>query len=257
MAKKVYHLSLEKKQVKDSKVVLLPGDPFRVSKIAEEIKKYFSGAITELAWKREYRTMLCSVHKKSVLVTSTGIGGPSTSIAIEELAMLGIKTFIRVGTTGAIQKGIKTGDVIITTGSVRLDGASTHYAPIEYPAVANYEIVNSLIKGAHKRKVRYHVGITASSDTFYPGQERYDSFTGYVPKRFQGSMEEWKRLHVLNYEMESSTILTLCSAMGLRGSCICGVVINRTITEEVTERALKIGEENAIKVAVASLEYLL
>jgi uridine phosphorylase len=253
----VYHLGLKKNQVRNSKTVLLPGDPFRVLKIANKIERYFGGDIEELAWKREFKTIICDVNTRPVLVTSTGIGGPSTSIVIEELAMLGIKTFIRVGTTGAIQKRIRLGDVIITTGSVRLDGASTHYAPIEYPAVADYEVVDSLIKAAYKSKVRYHVGITVSTDTFYPGQERHDSFTGYVPRRFQGSMKEWQRLNVLNYEMESSTVLTLCSAMGLRGGCVSGVVLNRAITEDITEKALKVAEGNAIKVAVASLEYLL
>lgn len=253
---KAYHLDLDKSKVKNSKIVILTGDPFRVLKIAEKVKEEFGGRIEEVAWKREYKTMLCSVKKKPVLITSTGIGGPSTSIAIEELAMLGIKTFIRAGTTGAMQKKIKPGDVIITTGSVRLDGASTHYAPIEYPAVAHHEIVDSLIRAAIKNKIPYHVGITASSDTFYPGQERYDSFTRYVPIRFQGTMREWQRLNVLNYEMESSTILTLCSAMGLRGGSVTGVVVNRTIKEEVTEEALKVGEESAIKVAVTSLGYL-
>lgn len=253
----VYHLNLCKNHVKGSKIVLLPGDPFRVPEIAEEIKRQYGGDIKELAWKREYRTFFCIVNKKPVLVTSTGIGGPSTSIAIEELAMLGVTTFIRVGTTGTIQKHIKPGDVIITTGSVRLDGASTHYAPIEYPAVAHYEIVNALIEGAKKEEVKYYVGITASSDTFYPGQERYDSFTKYVPKRFQGTMAEWQRLNVLNYEMESSTVLTLTSVMGLRGGCVSGVVVNRTSRENITKEALKAGEINAIKVAVASLEYLI
>jgi uridine phosphorylase len=257
VTKKAYHLNLQKSHVRNSKIALLPGDPFRVLKIAEKIRQQFGGDIEELAWKREFKTLRCSIKNKSVLVISTGIGGPSTSIAIEELAMLGVITFIRVGTTGAIQKEIKPGDVIMTTGSVRLDGASTHYAPIEYPAVANYTVVDSLIKAARKSKVKYHVGITASSDTFYPGQERYDSFTGYVLKRFQGSLKEWQRLHVLNYEMESSTVLTLCSAMGLRGGCVCGVIVNRTTQEEITEKTITAGEENAIKVAVASLECLL
>lgn len=252
-----YHLNLDKSQIRNSRIVLLPGDPFRVSKIAKEVKKHYGGHIEEVSWKREYKTMFCHVKQKPVLITSAGIGGPSTSIAIEELAMLGIRTFIRVGTTGAIQKHIKIGDVIITIGAVRLDGASTHYAPIEYPAVAHHEIVDSLIKAAIKTKVRYHVGITASSDTFYPGQERYDSFTGYVPKKFQGTLKEWQRLHVLNYEMEASTVLTLCSAMGLRGGCVTGVLVNRTTSEKVTEASLKVGEENAIRVAVGSLEYLM
>jgi uridine phosphorylase len=254
---KANHLGLKKNQVRNSKIVLLPGDPFRVVKIAKDIKRYFGGDIKELAWKREFKTIICNVNTKPVLVTSTGIGGPSTSIVIEELAMLGIRTFIRVGTTGAIQKRIRLGDVIITSGSVRLDGASIHYAPIEYPAVADYEVVDSLIKAACKSKVRYHVGITVSTDTFYPGQERYDSFKGYVPRRFQGSMKEWQRLNVLNYEMESSTVLTLCSAMGLRGGCVSGVIVNRTFSENIKEEFLKIGEDNAIKVAIGSLEYLL
>jgi len=253
----VYHLNLCKSSIKGSKIVLLPGDPFRVPEIAQEIKKQYGREIKELAWKREYRTFLCHVNKKPILITSTGIGGPSTSIAIEELAMLGVRLFIRVGTTGAIQKDIKVGDVIITTGSVRLDGASTHYAPIEYPAVANHEITNALIEGAEKVRVKYYVGITASSDTFYPGHERYDSFTKYVPKRFQGSMKELQKLHVLNYEMESSTVLTLTSAMGLKGGCISGVVVNRTSREKITKESLALGEINAVKVAVSSIEFLI
>jgi uridine phosphorylase len=257
LRKKVYHLNLGKSKLRNSKIALLPGDPFRVLKIAEKVRKQFGGNIEELTWKREFKTILCNTSIKPVLVTSTGIGGPSTSIVIEELAMLGIKTFVRVGTTGAIQKRIKPGDVIITTGSVRLDGASTHYAPIEYPAVADYKVVDSFIKAADKSKVRYYVGITASSDTFYPGQERYDSFTGYVLRRLQGSMKELQRLNVLNYEMESSTLLTLCSAMGLRGGSVSGVIVNRAVSENVKEESLKIGEDNAIKVAVGSLEYLL
>lgn len=251
---KAYHLNLDKKQTHNSKIVLLPGDPFRVPEIAEAIKNQYGGQIKELAWKREYRTFLCGFNRNHVLVTSTGIGGPSTSIALEELAMLGLKTFIRVGTTGAIQGEINPGEVIITTGSVRLDGASTHYAPIEYPAVAHHEIINALIEGAKKAKVKYHIGITASSDTFYPGQERYDSFTKYVPRRFQGTMKEWQKLHVLNYEMESSTVLTLTSAMGLRGGCVSGVVVNRSRKERISNDDLIAGERNAVRVAVMSLE---
>jgi uridine phosphorylase len=253
----VYHLNLSKKVIEGAKIALLPGDPFRVPAIAAEIKKRYGGKTSELSWKREYRTCICRLNKASVLVTSTGIGGPSTSIAIEELAMLGVNTFIRVGTTGAIQKGVMPGDVIITTGSVRLDGASIHYAPIEYPAVANYKIVRALVNGAEKGKVKYHVGVTVSSDTFYPGQERYDSYTKYVIRKFQGSMREWQKLNALNYEMESSTVLTLTSAMGLRGGCISGVVVNRMSNEKITKADLIAGEGNAIKAAVISLDDLI
>ena len=209
-----------------------------------------------MAWKREFCTYLAEIKGKKLLITSTGIGGPSTSIAIDELAQLGITTFIRVGTTGAIQDHINIGDIIITSGSVRLDGASTHYAPIEYPAVAHYEVLNALVEGAKKAKVKYHVGITASSDTFYPGEERKDSFSNYVLRRFQGATKEWQKLHVLNYEMESSTVLTLTASMGLKGGCITGVV-NKIGMEKITKESLKAGQENAIRVAIVAVECLL
>ncbi|MEK6636354.1 MAG: uridine phosphorylase [Planctomycetota bacterium] len=251
----VYHLDLDNEKIQGAKLALLPGDPFRSQIIAEAISAAYGTRNEKLAWKREFCTYLTEINGKKLLVTSTGIGGPSTSIAVDELAQLGISTFIRVGTTGAIQDYINIGDVIITSGSVRLDGVSTHYAPIEYPAVAHYEILNALIEGAKKTKVKYHVGITASSDTFYPGEERYDSFTKYVLRRFQGATKEWQKLNVLNYEMESSTILTLAATMGLRGGCITGVV-NRRGLGKITKESLRTGEENAVKTAVAALERL-
>ena len=185
-----------------------------------------------------------------MLVTSTGIGGPSASIAIDELAQLGVRTMLRVGTTGAIQPHVKVGDVVITSGAVRLDGASTHYAPIEYPAVAHHEVITALVDSCIAQSIPYQVGITASCDTFYPGQERHDSFTGYVPRRFQGATEEWQQLHVLNYEMEAATLLTLCSAMGLRGGCVEGVIVNRAVSEHITAADLELGERNAVNAAV-------
>ncbi|HEX3036608.1 MAG TPA: uridine phosphorylase [Thermodesulfobacteriota bacterium] len=252
----VYHLCLDESKIEGAKLALLPGDPFRSKDIAEEFDKNSE----QIAWKREYCTWLGEIKGKKVLVTSTGIGGPSTSIAIDELAQLGVHTFIRVGTTGAIQSNINVGDVIITSGSIRLDGASTHYAPIGYPAVAHHEALFALIEASEALKIElkneYHVGITASSDTFYPGQERYDSFSEYVLRRFQGTMKEWQRLHVLNYEMESSTVPALCAALGLKGGCVTGVVVNRTKEEKITKEDLELGERNAIKVAVKAMEIL-
>lgn len=251
----VYHLDLDKRRIQGAKIALLPGDPGRVPSIAQAVSKAFGRPFDSLASKREFTTFIAGAGKAKVLVTSTGIGGPSTSIAIDELAQLGVTTFIRVGTTGAIQGHIKTGDCVITTGSVRLDGASTHYAPIEYPAVAHHEVVSALIRGAKKAGVRYHAGVTASSDTFYPGEERKDSFRKYILRRFRGSTEEWRNLHVLNYEMESSTVLTLTASMGLKGGCVTGVV-NRGGAGKITKEALKAGEDSALMAAAASLEFL-
>jgi uridine phosphorylase len=253
MAAKVYHLNLESDAIEGAKVALLPGDPGRVEGLARFAPL---ADARELANKREYRTWLAYASGVPVLVTSTGIGGPSAAIALDELAQLGVRTFLRVGTTGAIQPDLEIGTVVVTTGAVRLDGASTHYAPIEYPAVADHDVVAAALEAARALGVPYRAGVSASTDTFYPGQERYDSFTGYVPRRFQGATEEWRRLHVLNYEMESSTILTLCAAMGLRGGCVAGVVVNRARSEAVLPEHLERGEANAVKVATAAIARL-
>ena len=246
---KVYHLDLEKKDLKGARVALLPGDPGRVEGIARAVAVEYGTISKRLASKREFTTYLSSFNGNNLIVTSTGIGGPSASIAIDELAQLGINTFIRVGTTGAIQEFIKDGDCVITTGSVRLDGASTHYAPIEYPAVADHCLTNALVKGAEAAGVKYHLGVTASSDTFYPGEERTDSFRKFKMRRFRGATEELRALHVLNYEMESSTVLALTASMGLKGACITGVV-NRGSVGRITPESLKKGEDSAIRAVV-------
>ncbi len=261
--REVYHLALNEKTIQGATFALLPGDPFRAPLIAEHIARCYSGSKPDhpLAYQREYCTYLTDILGTKVLVTSTGIGGPSASIAIDELAQLGVQTFVRVGTTGAIQDQIDVGDVIITSGAVRLDGASLQYAPIEYPAVAHHEVLEALIEAAAALTStlgnRYHVGITASTDTFYQGQERHESFSGYVPRRFQGMTEEWRRLHVLNYEMESSTLLTLCSAFGLRGGCVTGVIGNRATEERISAENLRVGQDHAVQVGVKSIELLI
>jgi len=249
----VYHLGLDKQMIEGAKFAFLPGDPCRVPLIA----KAFDRNAEPLASNREYTTYLSRLKNTPVLVTSTGIGGPSTSIAVDELGQLGVNTFIRIGTTGAIREDIGVGDVVITTGSVRLDGASTHYAPVEYPAVADHGVTHALIEAAIALGLKFHVGITASCDTFYPGQERYDSCSGYVIERFRGSMEEWRNLKVLNYEMESATLLTMCAVLGLRAGCAAGVVVNRTGGEEIDERDVDTAKNNAVNTAVRAMEILI
>jgi uridine phosphorylase len=249
----VYHLALSTADLEGATLALVPGDPGRVETLARTAP--FEHA-RQLANKREYRTWLGYLAGTPVLVTSTGIGGPSASIAIDELAQMGVRTFIRVGTTGAIQPHVAVGDTIITTGAVRLDGASIQYAPIEFPAVADHDVVTALITAARDAQVPFHVGVSCSTDTFYPGQERYDSFSQYVPRRFQGATEEWRRLQVLNYEMEAATLFTMCAAMGLRGGCVAGVIVNRTLSEQVTKEALERGEANGVTVAVRAAALL-
>ncbi|MCD4633217.1 uridine phosphorylase, partial [Proteus mirabilis] len=182
----VFHLGLTKNDLQGATLAIVPGDPKRVEKIA----KLMDNPV-HLASLREYTSWRGEIDGKAVIVCSTGIGGPSTSIAVEELAQLGIRTFLRIGTTGAIQEHINVGDILVTTAAVRLDGASLHFAPMEFPAVSDFECMNALYKAAKDNGSTVHVGVTASSDTFYPGQERYDTYTGRVVRRFKGSMKEW------------------------------------------------------------------
>ena len=247
----VFHLGVTRDQLRGATLAILPGDPGRVTKIAERFDRP-----EPLASRREFTSALGFAGEQPVVVCSTGIGGPSTSIAVEELAQLGVRTFLRVGTTGAIQSDIAVGDVIITTGAVRLDGASLHFAPLEYPAVAHHECTNALVAAADELGITRHVGVTASSDTFYPGQERYDTVSGYVNRRFAGSRDEWRALHVLNYEMEGATLFTMCAANGWRAGMVAGVLVNRTTQEIPDADVHDMVEEGAVGVVTTAARAL-
>ena len=239
----VFHLGLTRDQLRGATLAILPGDPGRVSKIASHFAEP-----SPLASNREFTSYLGLAGDVPIVVCSTGIGGPSTSIAVEELAQLGVRTFLRVGTTGAIQPDIAVGDVIVTTGSVRMDGASSHFAPLEYPAVAHFDCVSALVAAAREAGLTAHVGVTVASDTFYPGQERYDTVSGYVRRSLQGSRDEWSALHVLNYEMESATLFTQCAVNGWRAGMVAGVLVNRTQQEIPDPSVHAMVETNAVEV---------
>lgn len=247
----VFHLDLTREQLEGATVAILPGDPARVPTIAAR----FDRSVL-LASNREFTSALAFADDTPIVVCSTGIGGPSTSIAVEELAQLGIRTFLRVGTTGAIQENIAVGDVVVTTGSVRLDGASLHFAPIEYPAVAHHDCTTALVAAADDLGITRHVGVTASSDTFYPGQERYDTVSGYVNRRFAGSRAEWQALHVLNYEMEGATLMTMCAANGWRAGMVAGVLVQRNQQETPDEAVHAQVEDAAVSVVVQAARHL-
>ena len=238
----VFHLGLTKNDLQGAQLAIVPGDPERVEKIAALMDKP-----VKLASHREFTTWRAELDGKAVIVCSTGIGGPSTSIAVEELAQLGIRTFLRIGTTGAIQPHINVGDVLVTTASVRLDGASLHFAPMEFPAVADFECTTALVEAAKSIGATTHVGVTASSDTFYPR----------VVSRFKGSMEEWQSMGVMNYEMESATLLTMCASQGLRAGMVAGVIVNRTQQEIPNAETMKQTESHAVKIVVEAARRLL
>ena len=229
----LYHTGLTRRALQGAKYAVLPGDPGRVTGLAEGL-----GVTKELALHREYKSALADLQGVPVLVCSTGMGGPSVAICLEELAKLGITHFVRVGTTGSLQEHINLGDLIINKAAVRLEGTSRHYAPLSFPAVADLAITNALVAGAKQEKYAYHVGIGVTSDTFWPGQERYDSFTGYVPRDFQGTLKEWQQLGATNYEMEVAALFVVAQSFGLAAGAVCGVVAKRTTSEKVAPASL-------------------
>ncbi|CCC82422.1 uridine phosphorylase [Thermoproteus tenax] len=241
---KVYHLMVERGRV--PRHVLLPGDPGRVPKIAS----YWDES-TEIARNREFVTYVGRYKGIPIAATSTGIGSGSTAIAVEELLAVGADTFIRVGTTGALRREIRPGDVIIATGAVRWDGASRWYAPPEYPAVAHWSVVSALVQAAQSLGVRYHVGIVASTDSFYVGQER-PGYGGFLPPWARGLVETLRSLNVLSFEMESATIFTLASIYGAKAGGVYAAIANRETDEFVPEA----GVEDAIKVANEAVKIL-
>ena len=206
-----YHIGVKKGDV--GKYVLLPGDPKRCAKIA----KYFDDAKL-IADSREYITYTGYLDGEKVSVTSTGIGGPSASIAMEELYQCGADTFIRVGTCGGIHLDVVGGDVVVATGAIRFEGTSKEYAPIEFPAVANFDVVQALREAANKLGFKYHTGIVQCKDSFY-GQHSPDSMP--INYELNNKWEAWKKLGVLASEMESAALFTVASYLGEIGRASC------------------------------------
>jgi len=208
-----------------ARYVFLCGEPERVPKIASAL----SGA-KKIRQAREYTVYGGSLDGTEVTVASTGIGGPSAAILLEELSNLGADTFIRIGTSGGIADGLEKGDFVVATGAVRADGTSRSYAWPEYPAVAHHEMVTALIDSAVKHKARFDVGICFSVDGFYSenkvlkdGKIAPMSESGYMISSMVDRLADAKRMGAKNIEMENGTIFTLCSLLGLRAGSICTV----------------------------------
>jgi len=227
-----------------ARYLLVPGDPDRVPKIAS-----FWDEAKEVSCRREFRAFTGNYKDVRLSALSSGIGPSCMAIVVNEAANVGVETFVRVGSTGAVQKDIGCGDLIISTGAVRLDGTSSHYVPIEYPAVANYEVLLALIEAAEGLGVKYHVGITATSCDFYAGQARQASFWHLKQRNMISSLQ---KARVLNFEMECATLFVLSSLFGLRAGAVCAVYANR-LTDKFETGA---GEEDCIKVANESVKIL-
>lgn len=244
---KQYHIQVGKGDV--GRYVILPGDPKRCAKIA----KYFDAPVL-MADNREYVTYTGYLDGEKVSVTSTGIGGPSASIAMEELVMSGADTFIRIGTCGGMQLDVKSGDVVIANGAIRMEGTTREYAPIEFPAVADIHLTNALMESAREMGAPYHVGIVQCKDSFY-GQHSPERMP--VSYELLNKWEAWKRLGCLASEMESAALFVVASHLRVRaGSCFL-VVANQEREKEGLENPVVHDTDMAVRVAVGAIRKLI
>ena len=235
-----FHIDVAPGEV--STVALLPGDPFRVPLVAE----YLEDA-REVAHKREHRTMLGTYKGRSVTVTSTGMGCPSTAIAVEELARVGVASFIRVGSTAALQPGIDPGDLIVSEGAFRNDGTTDMYVPKGYPAVPDLELTLALERAAQvhgpKHGLAVHAGINVSDDAFYAESQAWT--------------EQMSKIGLLNVEMEASALYVVARQRGLRAGMICAVssnlVAGTSVYDDEAHRRLAVGWGASIEAALDAI----
>ncbi len=244
---KQYHIGLAPDQV--GKYVILTGDPKRCGKIAA----YLDGAQLQ-ADQREFVTYTGSLQGTKVSVTSTGIGGPSAAIALEELVRCGAHTFIRVGTSGGMQTEILGGDLVIASGAVRMEGTSREYAPIEFPAVADTGIVSALIAAAKELESRFHVGVVQCKDSFYGQHEPEVKPVGY---ELQNKWEAWIRCGCLASEMESAALFVVASCLRVRIGTVLLVLANQERARQGLSNPQAHDTELAVHTAVRAMECLI
>ncbi len=216
----MYHTKVTEKDI--APYVLLPGDPKRVPMVA----KLWDEAKL-IADSREHLTYTGIYKGMPISCTSTGMGCPSTAIAVEELARCGATTFLRMGTCAGIQSHINEGDIAVFDSACRFEGTSTQYVPIEYPAVAHHEIIQAAIQSCERLDLNYHVGTTRTTDALFANRPEEDaSFSGYHRHDWDHFLSDLKQMKVLAGDMESSIVMILSRVFGLRGGALCVCVTN-------------------------------
>lgn len=242
-----YHIQVASGEV--GEYVILPGDPKRCALIAE----YFENPV-QIADNREYITITGTLDGKKVSVTSTGIGGPSAAIAMEELIRCGARTFIRVGTCGGMQEDILSGDVVIANGAIRMDGTGREYAPIEYPAVSDFEVTDALMKAAEELGLRSHIGVVQCKDSFY-GQHNAEAMP--VSYDLQNKWNAWLRLGCLASEMESATLFIVGAFHRVRVGSVCLVMANQERARKNLPNPVVHDTDAAIRTAIEAIRILM
>lgn len=243
-----YHIQMKKGDV--GRYVFLPGDPGRCEKIAS----YFDDP-KHVAYNREYNTFTGTLLGEKVSVVSTGIGCPSTAIAVEELIKIGADTFIRIGTSGAIQPEINTGDVAIVNAAIRDEGTTSHYMPIEFPAIADIDVVLALRSGAEKIGMPYHVGPTQSKDSFF-GEIEPDRMP--VDSRLNRRWKAWEAGGAVCSEMEAAAIFIISSINRTRaGGVMLMASLDDSGDETPEQKAAMFDIDRAIRVGIEGVKILI
>lgn len=242
-----YHIGLKSGDV--GEYVLLPGDPKRCEKIAQ----YFDDAKL-IADRREFTTYTGYLDGVKVSVTSTGIGGASSSIALEELVKVGAKNFIRVGTCGGMDLDVKGGDIVIATGAIRAEGTTKEYAPIEYPAIADLDITNSLVQAAKNLSCDYHCGVVQCKDSFY-GQHSPDIMP--VSYELENKWRAWLRMGCLASEMESAALFIVGAFLRVKVGSVFLVVANQERERQGLDNPVVHDTEKAVKTAIEAIRIMI
>ncbi len=242
-----YHIHLSEEH--GAKYAIIPGDPGRVEKIAA-----FLDDAKQVGCNREYNSYLGYLDGEKVLVVSTGIGGPSCAICVEELAKIGVDTFIRVGTCGGMQREVAPGDVVIGSGAIRQDGTSREYLPIEFPAVADFKVTLALHNAAEKLGYTNHVGVVQAKDSFY-GQHSPESMP--ISPELLYKWEAWKRGGCLASEMEGAALFIVSAARKLRSGAVFHCVWNQEVSKTAMPKDRKEDTSAAIKTAIEAIRILI
>ena len=244
---KLYHIGFD--DTHGAKYAILPGDPGRV----EAIAKYLDNP-RFYHQNREYTTWLGELEGQTVMVMSTGMGGPSTAIAVEELTKTGVSTFIRIGTCGGMALQVTGGDVVIATGAIRQEGTSKEYVPVEFPAIADLSVTNALIKGAQNLGVTWHAGVVHCKDSFY-GQ--------HSPERMPAgedlikNWKAWIKAGCIASEMESAALFIVSQILGVKAGCVLNVVWNQEREAQSLSNPKVHDTTMAIKTAIEAVRLLI
>lgn len=246
---KRYHIALSADDIKGAKYAILPGDPGRVSKIAE----YLNNPI-KIGESREYTSFLGELAGEKILVISTGMGGPSTAICVEELASIGITHLIRVGTCGGMQLDVCAGDIVIANAAIRQEGTSKEYVPVEYPAISDFKITSALHSAALELGYTNHIGVVQCKDSFY-GQHNPEKMP--ISYELENKWNAWIKAGALASEMETASLFIVASTLRLKAGAVLSVVWNQEREKNGLPKETNYDVDKEIKVAIKALEKLI